>query len=207
MCLQSASTCRNIFLTRAPRIHARVLPYCRVFEARQEERAREEAVVRASAVGTGDRSERIRTYNFPQASFSSKSRVAKSVAGDGHAMGGKPRACRGNLLKLGAVGGGFTTGSRRVFPSKYSMMYFLLFVPGGLRGVISNNSTSEVSGKRYRKITSPAILRQRVAGATAHPNTHTDELKVRNTRLRLPHRPLFTVSSLVSPQLLRGPKI
>lgn len=38
----------------------------RVFEVRREERARTEATVRASAVGTGDRSERIRTYNFPQ---------------------------------------------------------------------------------------------------------------------------------------------
>ncbi|CAM9300797.1 unnamed protein product [Scytosiphon promiscuus] len=38
----------------------------RVFEVRREEVARKEAAVRASAVGTGDRSERIRTYNFPQ---------------------------------------------------------------------------------------------------------------------------------------------
>eukprot|EP00904_Undaria_pinnatifida_P012233 jgi/Undpi1/813/HiC_scaffold_10.g04277.m1 len=38
----------------------------RVFEVRRQERAREEAAVRASAVGSGDRSERIRTYNFPQ---------------------------------------------------------------------------------------------------------------------------------------------
>ncbi|CAM9874137.1 unnamed protein product [Laminaria digitata] len=41
-------------------------PMRRVFEVRRQERAREEAAVRASAVGTGDRSERIRTYNFPQ---------------------------------------------------------------------------------------------------------------------------------------------
>ncbi|CAN0248214.1 unnamed protein product, partial [Hapterophycus canaliculatus] len=38
----------------------------RVFELRREEIARKEAAVRASAVGSGDRSERIRTYNFPQ---------------------------------------------------------------------------------------------------------------------------------------------
>lgn len=38
----------------------------RVFEVRREEIARKEAAVRASAVGSGDRSERIRTYNFPQ---------------------------------------------------------------------------------------------------------------------------------------------
>ncbi|CAB1108212.1 unnamed protein product [Ectocarpus sp. CCAP 1310/34] len=38
----------------------------RVFEVRRDEIARKEAAVRASAVGSGDRSERIRTYNFPQ---------------------------------------------------------------------------------------------------------------------------------------------
>ncbi|CAN0098934.1 unnamed protein product [Ectocarpus sp. 4 AP-2014] len=41
-------------------------PTKRVFEVRRDEIARKEAAVRASAVGSGDRSERIRTYNFPQ---------------------------------------------------------------------------------------------------------------------------------------------
>jgi len=38
----------------------------RLLEAEQERAAKEEASARKSMVGTGDRSERIRTYNFPQ---------------------------------------------------------------------------------------------------------------------------------------------
>ncbi len=38
----------------------------RLFEAEEERRAAERAADRRSQVGTGDRSERIRTYNFPQ---------------------------------------------------------------------------------------------------------------------------------------------
>jgi peptide chain release factor 1 len=38
----------------------------RILEAEQERAAREHGDVRRLMVGTGDRSERIRTYNFPQ---------------------------------------------------------------------------------------------------------------------------------------------
>jgi peptide chain release factor 1 len=38
----------------------------RLLEAEQERKASERASERRSQVGTGDRSERIRTYNFPQ---------------------------------------------------------------------------------------------------------------------------------------------
>ena len=38
----------------------------RIYEAMEEERSREIADTRKSQVGSGDRSERIRTYNFPQ---------------------------------------------------------------------------------------------------------------------------------------------
>ena len=38
----------------------------RLLEMKQEEEAAKHAAKRKSQVGTGDRSERIRTYNFPQ---------------------------------------------------------------------------------------------------------------------------------------------
>ena len=38
----------------------------RMFEVQEQKRAKEEASLRKSQVGSGDRSERIRTYNFPQ---------------------------------------------------------------------------------------------------------------------------------------------
>ena len=38
----------------------------RIFEAEEAKRHAEEAASRRAMVGTGDRSERIRTYNFPQ---------------------------------------------------------------------------------------------------------------------------------------------
>ena len=38
----------------------------RLFEKKQEEQNAEISAKRRSQVGTGDRSERIRTYNFPQ---------------------------------------------------------------------------------------------------------------------------------------------
>ena len=38
----------------------------RIYEVMEEERNREIADTRKSQVGSGDRSERIRTYNFPQ---------------------------------------------------------------------------------------------------------------------------------------------
>jgi peptide chain release factor 1 len=38
----------------------------RLFEAERERQAEERAATRKGQVGSGDRSERIRTYNFPQ---------------------------------------------------------------------------------------------------------------------------------------------
>ncbi len=38
----------------------------RIYEAERERAAGERAAARRGQVGTGDRSERIRTYNFPQ---------------------------------------------------------------------------------------------------------------------------------------------
>jgi peptide chain release factor 1 len=38
----------------------------RLFEAEEERRTKERAQTRKAMVGTGDRSEKIRTYNFPQ---------------------------------------------------------------------------------------------------------------------------------------------
>jgi peptide chain release factor 1 len=38
----------------------------RLYEAQEEERLKKEMIDRKSQVGSGDRSERIRTYNFPQ---------------------------------------------------------------------------------------------------------------------------------------------
>ena len=38
----------------------------RILEQAQEQQAAEEAADRKSQIGSGDRSERIRTYNFPQ---------------------------------------------------------------------------------------------------------------------------------------------
>jgi peptide chain release factor 1 len=38
----------------------------RIFEGERQKQAAEQAATRKSLVGSGDRSERIRTYNFPQ---------------------------------------------------------------------------------------------------------------------------------------------
>ncbi len=38
----------------------------RMFEAERERHARAQSVDRKGQIGTGDRSERVRTYNFPQ---------------------------------------------------------------------------------------------------------------------------------------------
>jgi peptide chain release factor 1 len=38
----------------------------RILSAEREKQQKEQAATRKSLVGTGDRSERIRTYNFPQ---------------------------------------------------------------------------------------------------------------------------------------------
>ena len=48
------------------RAKAMALLQARLMEAEREKRAREQADTRKSLVGSGDRSERIRTYNFPQ---------------------------------------------------------------------------------------------------------------------------------------------
>ena len=38
----------------------------KIYDDQQSKKAKEEASIRKSMVGTGDRSEKIRTYNFPQ---------------------------------------------------------------------------------------------------------------------------------------------
>jgi peptide chain release factor 1 len=48
------------------RAKAMALLQARLFEAEREKQRKEQAATRKSLVGTGDRSERIRTYNFPQ---------------------------------------------------------------------------------------------------------------------------------------------
>ena len=50
---------------RNKEIALRIL-YARLLERKQEEEAKKQAADKRSQVGTGDRSERIRTYNFPQ---------------------------------------------------------------------------------------------------------------------------------------------
>jgi len=48
------------------RAHAMSLLKARIFDEQQQQQDRERAAERKSLVGSGDRSERIRTYNFPQ---------------------------------------------------------------------------------------------------------------------------------------------
>jgi peptide chain release factor 1 len=48
------------------RAHAMSLLKARLFDEQQQQQDRERAAERKSLVGSGDRSERIRTYNFPQ---------------------------------------------------------------------------------------------------------------------------------------------
>jgi peptide chain release factor 1 len=48
------------------RARARALLAAKLLDAERQKQAREQAAQRKSLVGTGDRSERIRTYNFPQ---------------------------------------------------------------------------------------------------------------------------------------------
>ncbi len=48
------------------RAHAMSLLKARLFDEQQQQQERERAAERKSLVGSGDRSERIRTYNFPQ---------------------------------------------------------------------------------------------------------------------------------------------
>ena len=50
---------------RNKEIALRIL-YARLLEAKQQEEQAKQAADKRSQVGTGDRSERIRTYNFPQ---------------------------------------------------------------------------------------------------------------------------------------------
>ena len=50
---------------RNKEIALRIL-YARLLEAKQAEEAARQSADKQSQVGTGDRSERIRTYNFPQ---------------------------------------------------------------------------------------------------------------------------------------------
>jgi peptide chain release factor 1 len=48
------------------RARAMSLLQAKLYDAELEKQAREQAATRKSLVGSGDRSERIRTYNFPQ---------------------------------------------------------------------------------------------------------------------------------------------
>ena len=60
----------------------------RLLQAEREQAARERADIRAAQIGTGDRSEKIRTYNFPQSRITDH-RIGLTVHNVGDVLGGE----------------------------------------------------------------------------------------------------------------------
>jgi peptide chain release factor 1 len=60
----------------------------RLLAAEQERAARERSDVRAAQIGTGDRSEKIRTYNFPQSRITDH-RIGLTVHNVGDVLAGE----------------------------------------------------------------------------------------------------------------------